>query len=163
MRLSLKALIIGGLIIFLSGAVSGGFVTSLRLAQAQEQHVAQVVQPTDMADIVPEEVPGSPLAGLPRYPGSTRVEYRRTVYGNLVVTEVEYVALADSAELREYFRRTFESHGWAVTDSGITAGEWSFVVVDGEREAVVEIELHGSPVNYEIKLTEPYKDATSMG
>ena len=160
MKLSLRGLIWGGLAIFMIGVVSGGFLTRLRLAQAQEQRPTSISQPTTMAGAMPEEVPGIELPGLPRYPDSTRVEYRRTIYGDVVVTEVEYVAEIETPKLREFYRQVFEDQGWAVVDAGITAGEWVFVVVDGEREAVLEVELRGPPVNYEIKLTEPYQDAT---
>ena len=149
-----------GLAIFLCGVVSGGLLTTLRLAQAQEQRPAPISRPAPMAGALSEEVAGIELPDLPRYPGSTRAEFRRTVYGDVVVTEIEYVATVEPPELREFYRRVFEDQEWAVVDAGITAGEWVFVVMSGEREAVLEIELRGPPVNYEIKLTEPYQDAT---
>lgn len=157
MKRSRRALLLGGVVLFLAGALSGRFLTNLQQTQARAQRLAQFTVPAATLDLMPEEVPGIGFRGLPRYPGSIRVEYRRVVYGDVVLTEAEYVAQTEAQALREFYRQVFDEHGWSVVDTRFAAGEWIFVVVEGEREAVVEIELRGQVANYEIKLTEPHR------
>lgn len=101
------------------------------------------------------DVPGADIPGLPPYPGATRVEYRQVMVGDLLETEAEYVMTGDLGPVHDFYRAVFDEQGWAVADLGIYQGEWTFFVISGEREALVEIEGRGPLVEIEIELSEP--------
>jgi hypothetical protein len=108
------------------------------------------------ASVVPKlDVPGEDIADLPRYPGSTRVEYRQTTEEYLVSTEVEYVMAAEVGAVHDFYREVFHAEEWTVADLGFYQGEWTFFVIIADREAVVEIEARGPLVEVEIEITEP--------
>lgn len=107
------------------------------------------------AAMLPElEVPGSDVAGLPRYPGATRVEYRQMLDGEFVITEVEYLVVAEFDEVQQYYRNIFFEEGWTVADLAFEHGEWKFFVLIGNREALLEIEMLGRLVEIEIEISE---------
>jgi hypothetical protein len=101
------------------------------------------------------DVPGDDIPGLPRFPGSTRVEYRQALVGDLLETEAEYVVAGDMDPVYGFYRQVFDDEGWTVADLGIYQGEWTFFVISGEREALVEIESRGTLIEVEIELSEP--------
>lgn len=106
------------------------------------------------------DVPGSDVAGLQRFPGSVRVEFRSEAQGELRVTEVEYLVLADLEEVRIHYRNVFDAGGWVVGDLQYRFGEWTFFIIDTPREATVEVEARSPIVEIEITVTEPL-DSTS--
>jgi hypothetical protein len=105
--------------------------------------------------IPPADVPGTDLAGLPRYPGSVRVGYRREEAANLAITDVEYVTAVALDHVREFYRGVFRSEGWTDVDARFSEGQWTFFVVSGKREALVLIETRQSLTNIDIHLSEP--------
>ncbi len=62
-------------------------------------------------DVLEKDVPGKDLAGLPRYPGSTRVGYRQELIEGFARTRIEYVTNANPDEIRTFYRRSFASGG----------------------------------------------------
>ncbi len=111
---------------------------------------------------VPEQdVPGDSIPGLPRFPGMRRVEYRQVVVGDLLETEVEYVMEGTLEPVHDFYRQVFDSEGWRVVDLHIFQGEWTFYVIQGGREALVELESRGPLVEVEIELTEPLPEEVS--
>lgn len=134
--------------------------------QATPPRPEPVASTTPTGETVPrvvaeEDVPGRDLAGLPRYPGSTRAGYRHERLEGFAKTQAEYVMEADPDEIRTFYRRSFASEGWVVADLGFSPEEWCFFVVKGKREALVEIHALREPVVVEIELTGP--DGTPAG
>ena len=116
--------------------------------------------PTPTIAVPERDVAGEDISGLPRFPGATRVEYRRAVQGRLVVTEVEYVTAESLGTVHEFYREVFREEAWSVADLGFSQGERTFFVLAGPREAVVEIEARGPIVEVEIELSEPLTERT---
>jgi hypothetical protein len=107
-----------------------------------------------------EDVPGKDIPDLPRYPGSVRVEYERKEQDLLVFTRVRYLSHARLDVIRGFYRGVFRTkgraEGWKVANVEFSEGEWTFLVVDGEREANINIEPHGRDVTrIDIVLSEP--------
>lgn len=102
-----------------------------------------------------EDVPGVDLAGLPRYPGSTRVAYRHEKLKSLTRTRAEYATDADPDEIRVFYREAFEAEGWMVADLNFSPEQWYFFVVRDQREALVRIHARRQPVAVEIEMTGP--------
>jgi hypothetical protein len=105
------------------------------------------------------DVPGEDFSDLPRYPGSVRTKYERRVStAGLILIDTEYVASAELAEVRAFYRGVFRSEGWTVAGLDVTEGEWDFLVTKGAREAVIEIEIREGLVETEIEVSEPQKE-----
>lgn len=102
-----------------------------------------------------EDVSGSDIQGLNRYPGSVRIEYIREDQGDMTWTEVEYLTDADLSQVREFYRDSFRTEGWSVNDVGFAQSSWIFFVVKDEREVFVEIKPRGGIVEVDIEQTEP--------
>jgi cell division septation protein DedD len=112
---------------------------------------------TKPAAFFPEEdVPGRDVPDLPRYPNSVRAEYERKEQDPLVFTRVRYLSHAKLDVIRGFYRGVFRAEGWKVANVEFSEGEWTFLVVHGEREADIEIQPHGRDVTrVDIELSEP--------
>jgi hypothetical protein len=93
-----------------------------------------------------EDVPGKDVPDLPRYPRSVRVEYERKEQDRLVFTTVRYLSHAKLDVIRGFYRGVFRSKNWTVANAEFSEGEWTFLVVHGDREAQVRIEPHSRGV-----------------
>jgi hypothetical protein len=103
-----------------------------------------------------EDVPGKDIPYLPRYPGSVRVEYEHKEQDRLVFTRVRYLSHAKLDVIRGFYRGVFRSKNWLVANAEFSEGEWTFLVVDGEREAQLRIEPHSRGVTrVDVVLSEP--------
>lgn len=111
--------------------------------------------PVEEIPLPSNDVGGLDIRGLPRYPGSVRVEYRRQKLGGFVITEAGYLASEDLDPVREFYRSRFRSGGWAVADASFSYDEWSFLVVRGEREARVELESRNGLTEVHLEATRP--------
>ncbi len=146
--------------LFAVGFASGRLSLYGRLAEI-ERALAATPEPIilpEEAEMPTRDVTGADVEGLPRFPGSVRVEYRHVILGDLEEMEVEYVAAAELDDVHDFYRNVFDEEGWIVADLGIFQGEWTFFVVSGEREAVVELEARQSLVEVEIEVMEPIRD-----
>lgn len=147
-------------IVFLAGFFLGRLSLAGQL-QAAEEALRATPEPVilpDAAEMPIRDVTGADIEDLPRFPGAIRVEYRNVIVGDLVETEVEYVAAAELDDVHDYYRQLFDEYGWTVADLGIYQGEWTFFVVSGEREAIVELEARQSLVEVEVEVSEPYEE-----
>ena len=155
MRLSKLGFAILAMTLFLGGFGAGRLLAGVEFAstRAADRPPEPSTTPTTFTPV--HDVPGEDLADLPRYPGATHVEYRRTVQERFVQTELEYVTVAGVDAIREFYRDVFRAHDWLVADFGFSQGEWTFFVLSGDTEALVEIEARGSLVEIEIELSEP--------
>jgi hypothetical protein len=103
-----------------------------------------------------EDVPGTDVPDLPRYPGSVRVEYERKEQELLVLIRVRYLSHTKLDLIRGFYRGVFRSKNWMVANAEFSEGEWTFLIVDGGREAVIEIGPHRSGVTrVDIESSEP--------
>ncbi len=113
-------------------------------------------EPSDEAPVPAQDVSGSDIPDLPRYPGSTRVEYESDIpEEGVVVTSVRYVSTGGPDAIREFYRQVFEREGWSVVDYDYVEGEWSFFVVKGEREASLAFGPRGETTEIFIEHSEP--------
>lgn len=143
----------------LSGLEGGAKVPAPAQPVASPAPVEEAAPP-----VVPEDdVPGRELDGLPRYPGSTRIEYRHERRSGLERIRAKYATEAVPDEVRAFYREAFASEGWMVADLGFSPEEWYFFVVRDEREALVKIHAVQEPLVVEIELTSPDPDAPSAG
>jgi hypothetical protein len=110
-----------------------------------ERNTVSNTEPT--TSLPAEDVPGRDMPGLPRYPGSVRIEYERKEQDRLVFTAARYLSHAKLDVIRGFYRGVFRSKNWSVANAEFSEGEWTFLVVDGEREAEVRIEPHGPGVS----------------
>jgi hypothetical protein len=111
------------------------------------------------ASLPTEDVPGKGIPDLPRYPGSVRAEYERKEQDLLVFTRVRYLSHAKLDVIRGFYRGIFRAEGWQVANVEFSEGEWTFLVVDGEREADIEIEPRSRDVTkVDIELSEPFPE-----
>ncbi len=141
---------------FATGWTLSGLQKERPRAEAPQPLASTAPAEETVPQLVPEEdVPGRDLAGLPRYPDSTRVGYRHEQIEDLARTQAEYATSADSDEIRTFYRDAFRSGDWIVADLGFSPEKWYFFVDKGEREALVEIKTHSEPVVVKIELTRP--------
>ena len=101
-------------------------------------------QPPSRNAPLPQTVPridveGEELPGLPRYPGSVRTGYERDRRNTLTITDAVYVVSSDLDPVRGFYREVFWREGWLVADYHYAPGEWSFLAVEGGREANVTL------------------------
>jgi hypothetical protein len=96
--------------------------------------------------LLAEDVPGKDVPDLPRYPSSVRVEYERKEQHRLVFTTIRYLTHAKLDVIRGFYRGVFRSKDWTVANAEFSEGEWTFLVVHGDREAQVRIEPHSRDV-----------------
>lgn len=103
-----------------------------------------------------KDVPGKDVPALPRYPGSVRVEYERKEQDLLGFTRIRYLSHARLDVIRGFYRGVFRAEGWKVVNVEFSEGQWTFLVVHGEREANVIIEPHGQDATrVDIEFSEP--------
>ena len=112
--------------------------------------------PKPAASLPAEDVPGKDIPDIPRYPGSVRVEYERIEQDLLVFTRVKYLSHARVDVIRGFYRGFFRSKNWTVANAEFSEGEWTFLIVHGEREAQVRFEPHSRGITrVDIELSEP--------
>lgn len=160
---SLILLLLGGLLILAAGILIGrlSIPSGPDGTEPSAQTAGITAIPTADYTIPEMDVPGDAIPGLPPFPGMRRVEYRQVIIGDLLETEVEYVMEGTLEPAHDYYRQLFDSEGWRVADLHIFQGEWTFYVIQGEREALVELESRGPLIEVEIELTEPLPEEVS--
>jgi hypothetical protein len=119
---------------------------------------------SELAVRVPsEDAPGSEIPGLPRYPGSVRVEYERGQRGGLEMVRTRHLTSDGLDAVRGYYRGVFRAEAWEVVNAEFYEDEWTFLAVHGEREADIEIEAHqGGITDVNIELSEPLPEESSL-
>lgn len=119
----------------------------------------QAVSPTaeSMLARAASDVPGNDLAGLPRYEGSMRTEYRLAVWEDLAITEVEYRAADELEPVRAHYHRAFRDGGWTIESREHVHGEWIYELSSGDRTVELEIERVEGVTEVEIESTEPLR------
>jgi hypothetical protein len=97
----------------------------------------------------------SVIPGLPEYPGARRSEFRAEIFGDELVTEIEYVVDSGVPEVRDHYRDAFVLGDWTVTDTAWLYGEWIYSVSRGKHHGAVEIEHRNGVTEVEVEMAEP--------
>ena len=147
-------------VLVLGGAAIGFALSDLQPRRAQEEPQPEITEATTKHVNFPDEdVSGKDLEGLPRCPGSVRVEHRRERNGELVIAYARYLTKASLDECRQFYRSVFRDGNWSVANFEFSGEGWHFLVVKGEREALIDIERLGEEtVETSIELSEPRKE-----
>lgn len=156
MRVS-SILVAAAVFVLVLGGIAIGFALSdLQTRRVQEPQPETTRVAPARVDLPEEDVPGKEIEGLPRCPGSVRVEHQHERDGALVTRRVRYLARASLDECREFYREVFRSEDWSVANFEVSEAGWHFLVVQGEREALIDIErLGGGILEIDIELSGP--------
>jgi len=153
-RVTLALLIV---VVMIGGVLLGSAVTAIVSATP-----TPVPTPAPTAAVSPSgaaipavDVAGEDLQRLPRYPGAVRTEFEISVDDRYRLTAVEYFADATVDEVRLFYQGVIEEHGWERADIQYAGGEWTYVLVDGSVEALVEIEVTRGLVEIDLQLSAP--------
>lgn len=141
-----------------AGVVLGTAVTALG-----DDRSTPTPRPTPTASPSPAELPGADVDGedlprLPRYPGSVRTEYEISRDDRYRLTAVEYVVDATVEAVRAFYQGVIDEHGWDRADVNYAAGEWTYVLVDGRTEALIEIEEWSGLIEIDLQVSEPIEE-----
>lgn len=107
------------------------------------------------------EAPGQEIPGLPRFPGSVRVDFDRQAAGGVVVTDVDYLTATPLTQVQRFYRVELASNGWRVADVSFVRGEWSFLALRGRTEVVLQVAARGPLVEVDIEQHRPSPIASS--
>jgi hypothetical protein len=153
------------LILILAGFLAGWALNHQRPERFTETNAPSKTAPSEqtaprtpepVGRIPSEDVPGAEISGLPRYPGSVRVEYERGQREGLKVVRARYLTRDGLDAVRGFYRGVFRTEGRKVANVEFSENRWTFLVVDGEREANIMIEPHGRDVTrVDIEVSEP--------
>jgi hypothetical protein len=122
---------------------------------------AATVSPRPTLHMPESDAAGADFADLPRFPGALRAAYEQSVTDNLLVTMVEYVVPAEIDWVHGFYRGVFSAEGWFVGDMSFEREEWMFLLLSGEREALVRIGAQGPLVTVAIEVSEPLAQGAS--
>ena len=145
----------GMLAVIALGAVVWGFAVIGVFSVAQAIGPSAIAAPTPLLAPVDDDLENAEIATLPEYPGATRSEYRQEVFGNELVTEVEYRVASSTQQVIGHYREMFDREGWTVIGSTWVRGEWAYDVNHGTRHGVVEIERRDGVTEVEVEIVEP--------
>lgn len=147
--------------LLLVAVLVGGVILGSAMAAFGPGGATSTASPTPFPSTVPNaelpaaDVEGEELASLPRYPGSVRTEYEISIDDRYRLTAVEYVADASIEMVRTFYQGAMDEHGWERADITYAAGEWTYVLVDGRTEALVELEEWNGLVEIDLQISEP--------
>lgn len=149
------ALVLAGVLI--GGVVLGSAVTAFGQGLAGPTSTATPTPvPTSSSARLPDaDVDGEDLDRLPRYRGAVRTEYETSRDDRFRLTAVEYLADASVEDVRAFYQEVMDEHGWDRADVNYAAGEWTYVLVDGRIEALVEIEEWNGLIEIDLQVSEP--------
>lgn len=118
--------------------------------------------PTSTAPELPiSDAEGEEIGRLPRFPGSVRTEYLVDLDDAFRLRISEYMADATLDEVRTYYEGVIDEYGWSRADINYAAGEWTYVLVDGGTEALIELEVTNGLVEIDLQLSDPIAPRTS--
>ena len=147
--------------LILVAVLVGGVILGSAMAAFGPGAAPPTPSPTPFPSTVPNaelpaaDVEGEELARLPRYPGSVRTEYEISIDDRYRLTAVEYLADASIEMVRTFYQGAMDEHGWERADITYAAGEWTYVLVDGRTEALVELEEWNGLVEIDLQISEP--------
>jgi len=147
----LVALVLAG------GVFLGGVGASLRGPEATPEQPPAIGTPaaTTSVRLPAADVDGADIDRLPRYPGSVRTAHEVVREDRYRLTATEYQAEATVDDVRTFYQGIIVDYEWERADINFDHGEWSYVLVDGSVEALVEIEQFGGLVEIDLQISEP--------
>ncbi|HSI99768.1 MAG TPA: hypothetical protein VLA59_05225 [Patescibacteria group bacterium] len=151
-RVTLALLII---VVMVGGVLLGSAVTAMVAPTPTPTPTPTPAATPSDAAIPTDDVAGEDLERLPRYPGSVRTEYEVSIDDRYRLTAVEYFADATIDEVRLFYQGVIEEHGWERADIQYSGGEWTYVLVDGSVEALIEIEVTRGNVEIDLQVSAP--------
>jgi hypothetical protein len=110
---------------------------------------------TPRASLPLADVPGEDLARLPRFPDAVRTAH--VVSRDDVLRSVASGYLADSTvdEVRAFYQGVILEQGWQRADIDYDAGAWTYVLVDGGVEALIQLRPVDGLVGIDLRVSEP--------
>jgi hypothetical protein len=84
-----------------------------------------------------------------------RTEYEISIDDRYRLTAVEYLADASIEMVRTFYQNAMDEYGWERADITYAAGEWTYVLVDGRTEALVELEEWNGLIEIDLQVSEP--------
>lgn len=148
------------IVVMLGGVLLGSLTT--RIAGIGET-ASPTALPSQSASPAPElphaDVDGEEIRRLPRFPGSVRSEYEVMLDDRFRLLVSEYLTDAPLDEVRTYYEGVIDRYGWSRADINYAAGEWTYVLVDGRTEALIELEVTNGLVEIDLQLSEPIADS----
>jgi hypothetical protein len=152
-RAALALLIGAGLV---GGILLGSVVTAFVPPEAATSQAPTTPEASASTASLPgSDVSGEDFARLPRYPGSVRTEYELTRDDAFRLTAVEYFADHDLDAVRGFYQTVISEHGWQRADITYSGGEWTYLLVDGGTDALIELEVTRGFVEIDIQVSEP--------
>ena len=152
-RLSRAALALVIIVVLIGGVVLGSVVTAVATPSPTPALSPSARVSPDSSGLPTADVPGDDLERLPRYPGSVRTEYEISVDGRFRLVATEYLADASLDDVRAFYQGVIEDHGWQRADINYSGDEWTYVLVDGSTEALVEIEITRGFVEVDLQIS----------
>jgi hypothetical protein len=101
------------------------------------------------------DVPGEDLQSLPRYPGAVRTAYVVSIDEVMRSVASAYLADATVDEVRAFYQGVILEHGWERADIDVEGGEWTYVLISGNAEAVINLRDVEGLVEIDLRLGEP--------
>ena len=151
-------------LILACGVALGGYAASLPASQAgktPEPTTAPSVA-TPSASLAAVDAAGVEIDGLPRFPGAVRTAHEVLLERGFRLIANEYQAEATVDDVRTFYQAVIAEHGWERADINFDHGEWSYVLVNGGVEALIEIEEFGGLVEIDLQLSEPTASPTPI-
>lgn len=152
-RVALAFLIIGVLV---GGVALGRAVTALNPITSPTS--SAMPSPTSSGSVIglpDSDVAGEDIRRLPRYPGSVRTEYEVSIDDRYRLTITEFMVDAELEEGRLFYESVIEEHGWERADINYFGGSWTYVLVDGRTEALIELEVTGGYTEIDLQVGTP--------
>ena len=139
------------------GVILGGVAASLPMSESSPTPAATSSTPsaTPSSSAAVADVAGQDFDRLPRYPESVRSGYDIVREDRFRLTAAEYQAQATVEDVRNFYQGVIAEHGWERADINFDHGEWSYVLVDGSIEALIEVEEFGGLVEIDLQISEP--------
>ncbi|HEX2843796.1 MAG TPA: hypothetical protein VHP64_00970 [Candidatus Limnocylindria bacterium] len=152
-RLSRVALALLIIVVLIGGVVLGSVVTAVATPSPTLSPTPSMSMAPDASGLPTADVSGDDLERLPRYPGSVRTEYEISVDDRFRLVATEYLADASMDEVRSFYQGAIEDYGWQRADINYSGDEWTYVLVDGSTEALIEIEVTGGYVEIDLQIS----------
>lgn len=147
--------------VLVGGAFLGSMVTTIASREQPSPIATPLPSPAPSAHALPAaDVDGEDFERLPRYPDSVRTEFNITSDDHFRLTAVEYFADADLGEVRSFYQDVIADQGWQRADITYAGGEWTYVIVDGGTEALIELEISGGFVEVDLQVSTPLPSET---
>ncbi len=110
-------------------------------------------QPAAAAPAQQGPCPG--IAGLPVYAPATCLTYKQEQDDGVLERENQYVTSHAADTVRRFFERAFAPNGWTLAGTRYDAqdGEWTYLLIQGQRSVELEVEQKRSTTGTFTRIT----------